>query len=78
MGVTILEVTSGPRPYGGDVWDEPPNIPGCRSGGLSGHLVGDALRLVGSLVGKPVGMAMLGGGAEQAWWCGQVGLGIGG
>ena len=73
MGVTIWVSL-----YGGDVWDEPPNIPGCRSGGLSGHLVGDALKLVGSLVGKPVGRAMLGGGAEQAWWCGQVGLGIGG
>ena len=46
-----------------------------RCGVLSGHLVGEGLKLVGSLVGSLVGKPV-GGGAEQVWWCGQVGLGI--
>ena len=46
-----------------------------RCGVLSGHLVGEGLKLVGSLVGSLVGKPV-GGAAEQVWWCGQVGLGI--
>ena len=61
-----------------------------RCGVLSGHLVGEGLKLVGSLVGSLVGEGLklvgslvgslvgkpVGGGAEQVWWCGPVGLGI--